>query len=1679
MHRGFRGRARGGAAPKGSRFSRFAAALALLLLSAPEVRAAACNIISRGVEPFPSTQGRVDRPIAGPDDVVSVFADLGCNPGALGFARDAADNTVTLNFQPPSGANTSVEVPTASIETLECGRMDALIEPSSCNVLQFRMPDTSAMDDTGGNPIGLQLTGPVQIVVERAGVGTIAIIDDLYRPTSSCSDRVADAVFSKMVVLPSPNVIPAGDPKSLPAVLGAVDGNGNLLVPWDYSNALLAPPGDPVATVLTYDSAANACVPDTRFLASFNTFGKAIPPIQRKVPDTLASTKIVSTIDVLHSVTRILGADPDTGASIFPCLGVNSFGALMIAGRGAVNVLRPVAITVETASPLVALRTSPDTVILGADELIVGKDLNADGDAMPNDLIARILDVASGNEQDTQMALGLIHQSPGRPFVAAQEQTSAFLQSEEKSGFGLLNGDDDFVDLVPRIFDPSGSLGPLAPAQWTSADPRPGVDQRPGALSGPIFYFRTAEWDEAGRATARLTNDVGDSGHPSLDGVGQHVAYDSTAPGFGGFAQTHRDVFVFDGASAQTRLASEALPGTGGNGDSSRPSLSASEGDQVAWQSEATDLAPLLVDHRIWERGSGVGGGFAFDDLGGTMSFAMDFEVGAADVAGVDLSGHGPGQAELTLVGERPKGTSGAWSGTIEVPDGTSPAVTIQAMGSYLICPGGNLAEKCPPLPLFNSAWGPGSTITLMGTVAVDPSLPAELSNARVEIVATITSVDGGHPGNVQASFSHTATFEANLSPGQPQIYARGLGIGGSIHAVSVNDAGKAANGASFDSSISADGRFVAFASDASNLVTGDNNSQRDVFVHDRDADGNGVFDEPGGIRTVRVSVTGAGAQAQGGSSDEPSISADGRFVAFRSAASNLTPNAFAQIFVHDRDVSGDGTFDEPGDVATQLVSLNDKGVVGGAAAGVPSISADGHFVAFHSDAANLVPDDSGAWRDVFVRDRAKGRTERASVDPAGFEPVGGGSENPAISADGRFVVYESDATTLVDDDTNGKRDVFRFDRLTGSVERISEGSQSDAASVAPAVSGNGLSVGFRSAATTLVTPDAGLPDVFLRGLGAGPSLNGDDDQLDSVLQAFDTDTRSLLPGARTAADAVFTGGGRALVLTPEAGEGATNLNSNAQTLLFPLRGDTDATDTVAQIFDPIVGLVDLGVAVTAGALDEVACLAVSEAQENGTDLDGNGTATGSVLVTGLAAGLVTSSELLRNVGVPVTEVGAAGTRCFFTVPEAGSATSSGLAGLCGPAPNGGCDLNGDGDGLDQVLFFYDHATEQLVNVGLAARGFQVGPGGALVAFPVPEAAQGMQDLNGDGDALDDVQHVLDVELAAAAPASAGLAPATTAVVNTRRCMVDCTDPGCETFRLGAIGPNRTVSFKSSELCQAIGDFCLPTAGPGLCDLDANGRGTDSVIWLLSLNGLDISSAIALTISDEVEPVVDILGGTFLRNFVIGQQLTECDAARVECPETRTKVPVGGFIPVATACEERMDVQGDGKLDCTKALFYFAGDTQDGGDGVIDLIDNDPTQKNPDQTDTDGDGLPDSIDPDPFSTPPDCNLNGDTYFDAGTGMQEPLIDQDDIDLILEAVGQAAQPGGGDARDRDGDGKITVGDARKCVLQCTFTNCGPPPSGSCGLGAELALVLTGLQAVRRRRRGRANGEITRG
>jgi Tol biopolymer transport system component len=338
----------------------------------------------------------------------------------------------------------------------------------------------------------------------------------------------------------------------------------------------------------------------------------------------------------------------------------------------------------------------------------------------------------------------------------------------------------------------------------------------------------------------------------------------------------------------------------------------------------------------------------------------------------------------------------------------------------------------------------------------------------------------GGSEGNGQSfgtSISADGRFVAFESQASNMVARDGNGVGdvfvhdrtlGTTERVSLSSTGVEGNAASTASAISPDGRFVVFQSTASNLVPGDTNGARDIFVRDR-LEG----------ATERVSVSSSGGQANG-ASGQPTASADGRFLAFSSSASNLTSgdtNAVGDVFVHDREL---GT--------TERVSVSSGENQGNKPSAEPSTSADGRFVSFQTDASNLVAGDTNGKSDVFVRDRALGTTERVSVGSGGTQSNGKSyqGDQSSISADGQLVTFASSGSNLVAGDTNDVRDVFLRDRSANQTIPVSvrsSGGQANLASFLPVISADGAFLVFDSVATNLVSGDTnGRQDVFLRG---------------------------------------------------------------------------------------------------------------------------------------------------------------------------------------------------------------------------------------------------------------------------------------------------------------------------------------------------------------------------------------------------------------------------------------------------------------------------------------------------------------------------------------------------------------------------------------------------------------------
>jgi archaellum component FlaF (FlaF/FlaG flagellin family) len=348
------------------------------------------------------------------------------------------------------------------------------------------------------------------------------------------------------------------------------------------------------------------------------------------------------------------------------------------------------------------------------------------------------------------------------------------------------------------------------------------------------------------------------------------------------------------------------------------------------------------------------------------------------------------------------------------------------------------------------SAAGPAPTISRVSE---------STSGIQGDAVTTEVAISGN--GRYVAFVSTAGNLVAGDTGGDPDVFVRDLRTG-------VVRRVPASTGAEH-LAISHDGRWVAFGSAAPGLVPGDTNGVADVFVRDRTAG-----------TTRRISVSSAERQGNGPSSvGLGAISSNGRYVAFTSAASNLVPGDTVQgedAFVRDLKSGTTGR--------VSVSSAERQGNGPGSGYGVAVISGDGRYVGFISDASNLVPNDTNQAEDAFVRDRKSGTTGRISVSSAGRQGDRR-SIDLAISADGRYAGFASWASGLVPGDTNDSYDIFVRDLRAHTTERVSvtsTGGEASASSYGVTLSADGRYVVFQTPSPGMVPgPGADTNETYRR----------------------------------------------------------------------------------------------------------------------------------------------------------------------------------------------------------------------------------------------------------------------------------------------------------------------------------------------------------------------------------------------------------------------------------------------------------------------------------------------------------------------------------------------------------------------------------------------------------------------
>lgn len=783
--------------------------------------------------------------------------------------------------------------------------------------------------------------------------------------------------------------------------------------------------------------------------------------------------------------------------------------------------------------------------------------------------------------------------------------------------------------------------------------------------------------------------------------------------------------------------------------------------------------------------------------------------------------------------------------------------------------------------------------------------------------------------------------------------------------------------------SISADGRFVAFIQESQ------------LWLHDRDADGDGSFDPPGAVTTELVSRCKQGGCRSGpnsnGRSMRPAVSADGRFVAFTSYATDMIsghpftevmPRVFLRdraagqlvpvslddagnsvlgntaggvcvssdgrfvaysgwygFVVHDLDADGNGVpwyqegyGDWPGSVPphffkTERADVTSDGgnpVDGGLPGSFGScISDDGRFATFYSYSPELVAGDTNGTWDVFVRDRVARTTTRVSVAPNG-EQGNNASDNPAISRDGRFVVFSTEASNLDDDVDVGRciggslqgspctsdgqcgssarcatpRDVLIADLATGHLRRVSTSEySSDTGTVADA----GLAATFIPHSG----PASSIAYGFVRSVDSTSSTDrtGDGGLDDTVLRVIDTAGGSPgTPADLCPALAVAVASGRAAFLRPEAA-GASATGGCPQATADQ-NGDGDAKDAVVQLW-PGSSIVNLGLAATDVALSPTRLAAlVSEADQgaqgtslNGAPLGGGPTGysdddkTDRVLfvcaVDEAAPGSCADGGV--NTGLAADAVAVSGDVMVVAVPE---------------ASQGNSDLNNDGDSYDRVLRIYRADTGVVIPVDQAVEDFVVE--GNVVAFRTREKSQGDTDLNNDGDRDDDVLQAYD--LATGQLVSSGMA--------VLPCPVEACDPRFP-YRVSG----EVVTFVTHEAAQGA-------------DLNGDGDSTDLVKQVFNVRKAVAQASPALlerSVASSGALASSLDAVTAIGSASAGVCTTSGSAcwSDAECGGGRCFVPPGQCVQdLGTACDPRAAVGAAGS--CSAETFCVSTGTGTG-----------------------------------------------------------------------------------------------------------------------------------------------------
>lgn len=1414
---------------------------------------ATCNVIPGVTNVFRGARGSLDRPFAGPGDVLALRLSPVCDGDAEAFGTDAGALVATFVFTPPAGPPNLVAL------AADCGALEerlarcraggdvaaAVCVPARTDAaeggpdlalrdgrLDVRVPDTDALLSPAGD--GRGFTGPAAIAITGAAdelpcelatrpcreqAGAIACVDELFRVDGTC-DRTPHERFSHFTALPAVNDYGAlctegsGCSGAANELRFTIDSEGNALAPIRWSEVLLPRKVDLARAVQAWvavpafpDRPALVRVPSGEFLHGYSPEGSLLPPIFEPQHDPTAAdgATLFGTADADRGVLRIdrrsasfracaggandglpcyNGGDCPAGAcrpatcsggsrAGEPCAGdgecpegecgaaLFDFRSRLAAGGGPVVVSRRgpglceqggsacagdgdcgsgdrcAAFTLRSQNPvgLDGLYESDTMLVSVVPEAFAGEDLDGDGDR--GDDVLLLTDRESG----ARLPIGR-DGAPGRavtrintpprsfPAVVVDGDLIAFLEPEPLAGGTDLDGDGDADDTLLRVLRrTAGGIVDLTADLPLTADAAPVIDGDSLAIVAGRVIFRTAEAAAAPRRLRRvsLASDGGEangaSAAPALSADGRQVAFESAATNLAAGVDAH-GVFVHaldsgvttalplldprhDGGWPGVRVPADAIAHS--------PSLSG-DGRFVA-----VSAPDELGRKQIWVTDRDADGNGVFDEPGG----------GSTAIVSTDVRGRQPGEG-----------------------DSLFPVLTPSAeLLSFLTAARNLQVDGAGTLRNMWQRW--------------DPAADAVLKSEAVENHGVLANTD-------------------SLRQSGPM----------------------APNGE------------IAFASPANNLVAGDSN---DVCL------------TPGG-NTHCADV----------------------FV--------YTPLHVPLRIVRD----GSELYERAN---FERASVGSAGEQGNQQSSTPAISWDGRYVGFVSVASNLVPGDTNGATDVFLRDRRVRTTTRVSVAADHGEADGPSFDSVlAMSADGRFLAYTSAATnlapgsTLCDADGDGTAsetctNVYRYDRFTGFTQRLSvgvDGAAPDGPSRSPAMSADGLTVAFRSEAGNLVPNDTNAAcarrgrtvncgDIFVSepdpaALAADPALDldGDGDLEDTVLRAFDPDTRTVVTIGRATA-AAAAGDGVAF-LSPECDGGPLACRRGGD-----LNGDGDLDDAVAFRWHPGTSAENLrqdGREIAAS--DRWVAVVTDRPRASVVPQDGPYTTLNVHRVDGaagqwthvdrdaadvrVAGGIVAFTE---GEYYPSMLTGAhdwnASDRVLRVYDAEQGAMREGLEGLghaaedfvVGPslvafsereasrqsgAAGPGCIGNKDGDCLDHILKVYDLADDALMDTGESVTPCPVAackPRHAFqvlndtVTFLTREADDG-RDLDGDDSTNGLVLQSFNARAHRSAPATAGAQSAAAPL-----------------DAAGAMGMVTTIGSVTAGICTTSGDACVSAADCG------------------------------------------------------------------------------------------------------------------------------------------------------------------------------------------------------------------------------------------------------------------------